>query len=104
MNFKDAVRTQYAVADFMVERYLTDLAPAELLMRPAPDANHIAWQFGHLISAETRLIEAAAPGSMPALPDGFAERHSKDTAASDNPADFLTKEEYFDLAKRARAA
>jgi hypothetical protein len=104
MNFKDAIRTQYTVADFMVERYLTDLTSAELFTRPAPNANHIAWQLGHLISAETRLIEAAVPGSMPALPDGFAEKHSNDAAASDNPADFLSKEEYFDLAKRARAA
>jgi hypothetical protein len=104
MNFKDAIRTQFTVADFMVERYLTDLTPSELLTRPAPDANHIAWQLGHLISAETRLIEAAVPGSMPALPAGFVERHSKDMAASDKPADFLSKEEYFEVAKNVRSA
>jgi hypothetical protein len=40
---------------------------------------------------------------MPALPEGFAERHSKETASSDNPQDFLSKDEYLKLAKSARA-
>jgi hypothetical protein len=102
MNFNDGVRQQFAVADFFVESYLTDITPEEMLKRPAPGANHVAWQLGHLISAETRLVEAAKPGSMPSLPEGFAERHSKDTAASDNPKDFLSKDEYLKLAKTVR--
>lgn len=103
MDLKDGVRTQFKVADFFVDSYLSDITAEEMLKRPAPGANHIAWQLGHLISAETRLAEAAKPGVMPALPEGFAERHSKDTAASDNPKDFLTKEEYMALAKKVRA-
>ncbi|HEX4413980.1 MAG TPA: DinB family protein [Lacipirellulaceae bacterium] len=103
MDLKDGVRTQFRVADFFVESYLSDITDQELMKRPAPGANHIAWQLGHLISAETRLAEAAKPGGMPALPEGFAERHSKDTAASDNPKDFLTKEQYLKLAKTVRA-
>ena len=103
MNFNDGVRQQFAVADFFIESYLSDITPAEMLVRPAPGANHVAWQLGHLISAETRFVEAAKPGSMPALPEGFAERHSKDTAASDNPKDFLSKDEYLKLAKTVRA-
>jgi DinB family protein len=104
MNAKDAARSTMNTADFFVESYLSDITPQEMFVRPAPGANHLAWQLGHLISAETRLVEAAAPGSMPALPDGFAERHTKDTAASVNPTDFLSKEEYFKLAKSVRAA
>jgi hypothetical protein len=64
----------------------------------------MAWQLGHLIAAERGLVEAAAPGSMPALPDGFAERHRRDGTASDNPADYLSKEEYLQLADQIRAA
>ena len=86
MRFHDAIRQQFATADFMVDQYLSDLTDAEIMKRPVPGANHIAWQLGHLISAETRLVEAAAPGSMPALPGGFMERHAKDAATSDNPA------------------
>lgn len=104
MNFKDGIRTQFSVADFFLQTYVGDLTPAELLTRPVPGANHIAWQLGHLISAETRLVDAAAPGKMPALPDGFMERHTKETAASDNAADFLSKEEYLALTKTVRAA
>lgn len=103
MNFKEAVRKQCEIADFMLDSYLADVTSEELLHRPAPGANHVAWQLGHLITAETRLIEAAVPGSMPALPAGFAERHVKDTAGSDNAADFLPKEEYMKVAKSVRA-
>jgi hypothetical protein len=80
------------------------LTPAELLTRPVADANHVAWQLGHLIAAECMLVAGGVPGSMPPLPSGFAERHSKDTANSDKPSDFLTKEEYLKLAKDVRAA
>jgi hypothetical protein len=104
MNAKDAVRALMSTADFMVDSYLSDISPQEMFVRPATSANHLAWQLGHLVSAETRLVEAAAPGSMPALPEGFAERHSKETASSDNPADFLSKDEYLKLAKTVRAA
>jgi hypothetical protein len=104
MNAKDAVRVMMSTADFFVESYLSDIMPQEMLVRPARGANHLAWQLGHLISAETRLVEAAAPGSIPALPEGFAERHSKDLAASDNPSDFLSKDEYLGLAKSVRVA
>jgi len=103
MNFKESIRSSLNVADFMVQGYLADITPSELLMRPAPDANHIAWQLGHLIASERHLVEAAAPGTMPPLPGGFAERHTKDTAVSDNPADFLSKDEYMKLAGEIRA-
>jgi hypothetical protein len=104
MNAKEAIRTTMTTADFMVESYLSDITSHEMFVRPAAGANHLAWQLGHLISAETRLVEAASPGSMPALPNGFAERHTKDTAASDNSAEFLSKDEYLKLAKTVRAA
>ncbi|MCI0335832.1 MAG: DinB family protein [Planctomycetes bacterium] len=103
MDFKDAVRSSLGVADFLVERYLEDITPQEMLVRPAGDANHIAWQLGHLIQSEHHLVEAALPGSMPPLPAGFKERHTKDTAGSDKPGDFLTKDEYLRIAKEVRA-
>jgi hypothetical protein len=84
-------------------RSLTDITPAEMLLRPVPEANHIAWQFGHLILSERHLVEAASPGSMPPLPEGFAQRHGKEAATSDKPGDFLSKEDYFRTAKEIRA-
>jgi hypothetical protein len=103
MDFKDAIRSSFNMADFMVQGYLADITPQELLMRPAADANHIAWQLGHLIASERHLVEAAVPGSMPPLPAGFVERHTKDFATSDNPADFLSKDDYLRLAAEMRA-
>src|SRR3954469_15105004 len=102
MDFNDALRSSLNGAGFLVHAYLGDITPQEMLVRPLPDANHIAWSLGHVISAEYRLAEAASPGCMPKLPDGFPERHSKDTAASDDPASFLSKEEYLALAKQIR--
>lgn len=104
MNFQDSIRWSLTAADFLADRYLGDLTDAEILVRPVEDANHIAWQLGHLIAAERHLVEAAVPGSMPELPAGFADAHKKDTAASENPAHFLTKSGYLELAKTVRAA
>jgi hypothetical protein len=104
MNLKDSIRSSLRISDFLSQGYLADITREEMLVRPVPDANHIAWQIGHLIASERHLVEAAAPGSMPDLPEGFAERHRRDGIASDNPADYLTKEEYIELAKQIRAA
>ncbi len=104
MDFQDAIRSSLSVADYMVYGYLADIAVEEMLERPVPGANHIAWQLGHLISAERHLAEAAAPGSMPDLPAGFAERYGRSKKMSDDPDDFLTKEEYMRLAKEIRSA
>src|SRR5262245_8507828 len=103
MDCIQAIRSSLTISDFLVNRYLEDISDAEMLDRPVDGANHIAWQFGHLISAEQRLVNAAVPGSMPELPAGFAERHGKETAASSNPDDFLKKDEYVRLAQEVRA-
>lgn len=104
MDFKDAVRSSFNAADFLVGKYLDDLTDEEILVRCVPDANHVAWQLGHLITAERHLVEVAAPGSMPDLPAGFAERHAKGKPVTDTPGDYLTKAEYMQLAKEVRAA
>jgi hypothetical protein len=104
MNTKQALRTSIDGANMIWNGYLEDLSDADLLVRPVPGANHIAWQLGHCIAAENMMVNGAKPGAMPALPEGFEQKHSKETAASDNPKDFLTKAEYLKLAKEQRAA
>lgn len=103
MQSKDVISKTLETGDFLVQAYLADLSPAEMLARPAPAANHIAWQLGHLIASERFLVENAVPNSMPPLPDGFAERHTTQAAASDAANDFLTKEAYLELARKIRA-
>jgi uncharacterized damage-inducible protein DinB len=102
MNVKESIRSNIEFADKVVQAYLGDLTDEELLIRPVEGTNHIAWQLGHLVSSEHSVIEAVAPGKMPALPEGFAEKHKKQTATSDNPADFQKKDEYLRLMKEQR--
>lgn len=78
----------------IVRSYVADLTDAELLIRPMPEMNHIAWQWGHLIASEHLHMEQLALRPMPALPVGFAEQHSKENAISDSPDDFCTGQEY----------
>ncbi|MBI2824460.1 MAG: DinB family protein [Planctomycetia bacterium] len=103
MDTRQAIASSLTNADFLVQTYLADLKPEELLARSLPGTNHIAWQLGHLISAECFLVGKALPGKGPTVPAGFGEKHKKQTAASDNPADFLTKEEYLRMAKEVRS-
>jgi hypothetical protein len=103
MNTKQALKAGIDGGSFLAISYLEDLSDADLMVRPIPGTNHIAWQLGHLIAAEHGMLEGVSPGSMPKLPAGFSEKHSKETAASDNPKDFLTKAEYLKLAKEQRA-
>jgi hypothetical protein len=87
----------------MLNWYVSDLSDADLLVRPVPNSNHIAWQLGHLISAETGMCGEAIPGAVKVeLPAGFKEQHGKATAAVDPPKGFLTKAEYLGLFNRVR--
>jgi uncharacterized damage-inducible protein DinB len=102
MTAKDAIKKTYDSQFLILNTYLTDLTDADLLVRPVPGANHIAWQLGHLISAEVQLLAAIPGGTSPELPSGFVERHGKETAALEPPKGFLTKAEYLALFKKVR--
>lgn len=104
MNVKDNIRATLDAADMIMGAYLGDLTDAELLIRPVPGMNHIAWQLGHLITAERHFVEILKPGASPALPDGFAESYSKEAASNDDPSKFATLEQYQALAKAQHAA
>jgi DinB family protein len=103
MNAKDAIKMTIDDGKMISTSYVEDLTDQELLHRPCQGANHINWQLGHLIAAEHDLINKAVPGSMPPLPVGFAEKYTKDTAASDNPATFLKKAELLKAFEEQRA-
>ena len=97
------IKTELQMPNFVVKAYLEDLSDDQLMLRAAEGVNHIAWQVGHLIVSENQLINMVCPNSMPPLPEGFAEKHSKDTAASDNPQEFCTKAEYLKAMDEQRA-
>jgi hypothetical protein len=103
MDIKQAITFNLAACDFLAQTYLADITPAEMLARACPGANHLSWQIGHLIASERGIVEKAAPGRCAELPAGFAEKHKKPAAASDNPGDFLSKDEYLRIGKNVRA-
>jgi hypothetical protein len=89
----------------VMEMLLADLSDADLLVRPVPGANHIAWQLGHLIASEAHLAKDSLPGAKyPPLPPGFAEQHSNDTSAAESTKGFLTKGQYLELFSATRQA
>lgn len=104
MNAHGAIRAALASAEMISLGYLNDLSDDDLLVRPVPGANHIAWQLGHLIAAENGMIEETRPGSMPALPADFRDKHNSDTAGSDDRRAFLSKDEYLRLYRQQREA
>ena len=106
MKGTDVIKAALADTQRQLGRYLADLSDADLLVRPVPGANHIAWQVGHLINSERAMLAKYVPGaSLPELPAGWTEQHSnKEGAAKESPAGFRTKAEYLSLFNQMREA
>jgi hypothetical protein len=104
MDTKQLIRSNLSQADFTVNAYLADLTDEELLVRPVPGINHIAWQWGHLIASEAYLIGQVCPGFKSPLPADFAGKFTNDTAKIDDASAFPKKEDYQRLAKETREA
>lgn len=104
MTPNDVIAAALAQDIQVLQFTLGDFTDADMLARPAPAANHAAWQLGHLTLVEYNSGNAVKPGSMPELPAGFADRFHKDKARSDNPADFPKKAELIAQFERVRRA
>ncbi len=104
MDAASAIKGSLEMAEMIGMTYLGDLNDQELLQRPHPDCNHINWQVGHLIQSEHDMLEKLAPGSMPELPTGFAEKYTRETAASQDASQFASKDELMQAYQQQRAA
>jgi hypothetical protein len=104
MDARQAILSTKTMSQTVLTKYISDLSDADLMLRPGKGCNHLAWQLGHLIKSECELLNSLVPGSAPALPAGFAEKHEKAKAGSDNASDFCTKAEYLDLIKQMNDA
>src|SRR4051794_39737090 len=101
----DAVRQSLLSTQHLVNWFIGDLSDADLLVRPAPGANHVAWQMGHLIQAERALVRAQLPDAKyPDLPAGWTEKHAMECNKKDDPAAFCGKQEYVDQFTKTRQA
>jgi hypothetical protein len=105
MNTKDMLRSTLDFNHSVVTGLLADLSDADLLVRPVPGANCIAWQLGHLIASEASMVGKNVPGAaVPELPAGFDNRHNNEASKADPPKGFESKAEYLKLWDKVRAA
>ncbi len=65
MTAKDVILRTYGTGETITKSYLAELTAADLLVRPVPGQNHIAWQLGHLILSEHKFVEGIKPGASP---------------------------------------
>ncbi|MBL8800030.1 MAG: DinB family protein [Planctomycetia bacterium] len=103
MNGVAAIRGALQSTQHILGMYLNDLSDADLLIRPVAGANHIAWQLGHLIVAEGKLLDVLPGIRFPDLPAGFEALHDQKGANDEPNAAYLKKSEYLDLFNRSRA-
>ena len=99
---KNLLHQSVEMGHMITQYYVQDLTDEELLVRSVPGSNHIAWQLGHMICAVRGML-AALGRETQALPDGFEATYNKETAASDDPATFVAKEQYLALMEQVKA-
>jgi uncharacterized damage-inducible protein DinB len=104
MTAKDSILTTYDLSDRITKAYLDGLTAADLLIRPIPGQNHIAWQLGHLLLTEKNFVDMIRPGTSPALPENFEEGHGRDKTNVDDASKYLAPEDYLRLIAAQRAA
>lgn len=78
----------------MLAGAVADLTEAEMFVRPVPGANHPFWQIGHLVSAESHMLNkfCGLPMNVPA--EWHAKFKNKVTNHEDSPAFFgVSKDE-----------
>ena len=103
MNAIELLTSSLGTSRQLIEWIVSDLSDADLLVRPVPEANHFAWQLGHLLSSERNILLEQLPHvSMPELPPGFSEQHASPPPSE--TAGYLTRDEYLSLYGRIREA
>lgn len=103
MQATEAIQSAYAMSQMVLKSYIGDLSDEDLRRRPHPKCNSIAWQLGHLILSEQRLLQSIGVNAPLDLPDGFAETHDKENAASDDSTGFLTRDAYLAMFERLQS-
>lgn len=104
MTIGEMFANQIQQSSGMLLAVIDSFSDDEIFVRPVPGANHAAWQIGHLINSQSRMVGRLG-GKLPELPAGFETKFTKQTASLDNPSDFLDRKTLRDLtAKMAEAA
>lgn len=104
MSDIDIISHTLDLSQTVVKSYINDLSDSDLLIRPVPGMNHIAWQLGHLIATEFKAMESIKPGVSPKLSDDFLKAHDREDVTSNDSSHFLTKDGYLKALEDQRAA
>ncbi|HUU85585.1 MAG TPA: DinB family protein [Phycisphaerae bacterium] len=102
MTAKEVLCDVIEFARRVTRAYLSDFTDDDLLVRPIPEMNHVAWMLGHLIRSEHSLM-TRIDVSMPDLPPGFVDNYTGETSRSDDPKLFKTKDESLALLETDRS-
>ena len=102
MNAVDLLIKGLQTTQNMVLMTLDDFTDTELMTRPTSGANHVAWQLGHLAVGEAGMVNGIRAEAVPAVPEAFAKRFTRETQGSDDPKTFGTKREMLDTFSRVR--
>ena len=77
-SVNDTIAHALTQSGMLLNRYTADLTPQEFLHRPAAKANCAAWTVGHLVLTDRGVLKRLNLIDLPALPDGFEKRFSRD--------------------------
>ena len=83
---------------------LNDFSESDMLARPAPGANHPAWQLGHMIGSAHHATNSVAPGTVPEVFAEYREKYSGKTASIDDPAHYGPKAQLLEAFLQSHAA
>jgi len=93
MIFQSAAQELLGTSRYVLSAYLGDMTDQDILVCPVEGAHHAAWQLGHLLLNEHRMVEAVRPGYGGALPPDFERVHGKERALNDRDG-YLPVAEY----------
>jgi hypothetical protein len=80
MSFQSVAQELLGTSRYVMSAYLSDMTDQDILVCPVPGAHHAAWQLGHLISNECRMVEGVRAGYGIELSTDFEAAHGKDVA------------------------
>lgn len=103
MTVGEMFANHYQQSTGMLLAVIDSFSDDEIFVRPVPGANHAAWQIGHLIKTQYKMFNRMG-GKLPELPADFDTKFTKETAKSDNPADFTDRKTLRELAAKMSEA
>jgi hypothetical protein len=104
MQTRDLAKLALTSTIDTLKMYLGDLSDQDIMTRPVPSANNVAWQLAHLVTAEAYLLQGELPGAeYPQVPAAIAALGNERTGKTDPPEGYLPKAQYLEWVAKMRA-